>query len=92
MARSNVKAFLAFAVQILAPSLKAGDIVVSDNLSVHSIGRVGVIEAAEPSLIYLPPYSPDFNPLEQLFAKLKDCCERLQIVPPMSMEPNRQPA
>jgi hypothetical protein len=86
------KAFLAYAMQILSLTRKAGDIVVSDYISAHGIERVGVIEAAEPSLVYLPPYSPDFNPIEQLFAKLKDCCESLQSVPPMSMEPDRQPA
>jgi transposase len=78
----NGNAFLAYVAQILAPSLKAGDIVVSDNLSAHKVPGVReVIEATGASLLYLPPYSSDFNPIEQLFAKLKNCCERLQSVP-----------
>ena len=52
--------------------LKPGDIVVIDNLSSHKRRKVGaLIEAAGASLLYLPPYSPDFNPIEKLFAKLK---------------------
>src|SRR5262249_48948139 len=58
--------------QILAPSLKLGDLVVMDNLSAHKVPGVReAIEAAGAQLLYLPPYSPDFNPIEQLFAKLK---------------------
>jgi transposase len=68
----NGEAFLAYVEQILAPTLKPGDIVVLDNLSAHKV--LGVREAIEVTgskLLYLPPYSPDFNPIEQLFAKLK---------------------
>jgi transposase len=65
-------AFLAYVAQILAPTLKPGDIVVMDNLSAHKVQGVReAIEAAGASLLYLPPYSPDFNPIEQVFAKLK---------------------
>ena len=54
------------------PTLKPGDIVVMDNLSAHKVPGVReAIEAAGARLLYLPPYSPDFNPIEQLFAKLK---------------------
>jgi transposase len=68
----NGNAFLAYVEQILAPSLNAGDIVVLDNLSVHKIPGVrDAIEAVGASLLYLPPYSPDLNPIEQVFAKLK---------------------
>jgi transposase len=68
----NGNAFLAYVEQILAPSLKPGDIVVMDNLSAHKVPGVReAIEAAGARLLYLPPYSPDFNPIEQLFAKLK---------------------
>ena len=68
----NGNAFLAYVEQILAPSLQPGDIVVLDNLSAHKVPRVReAIEAAQATLLYLPPYSPDFNPIEQLFAKLK---------------------
>ena len=68
----NGSAFLAYIEQILAPSLKSGDIVVMDNLSAHKVPGVrDAIEAAGARLFYLPPYSPDLNPIEQLFAKLK---------------------
>ncbi len=68
----NGNAFLAYVEQILVPSLRPGDIVVLDNLSSHKGPDVRqAIEAAGARLLYLPPYSPDFNPIEQLFAKLK---------------------
>jgi transposase len=68
----NGNAFLAYVEQILAPSLSPGDIVVMDNLSAHKVpGIRDAIEGAGAKLLYLPPYSPDFNPIEQLFAKLK---------------------
>lgn len=68
----NGEAFLAYVEQILAPTLKPGDIVVLDNLSAHKVSGVReAIEATGSKLLYLPPYSPDFNPIEQLFAKLK---------------------
>lgn len=68
----NGDAFLAYVEQILVPTLKPGDIVVMDNLSSHKLPAIRkAIEAAGASLLYLPPYSPDFNPIEQLFAKLK---------------------
>jgi len=68
----NGNAFLAYVEQILVPSLTSGDIVVLDNLSAHKVSGVReAIEAAGARLLYLPPYSPDFNPIEQLFAKLK---------------------
>jgi transposase len=68
----NGNAFLAYVEQVLAPSLATGDIVVMDNLSAHKVpGIREAIEAAGARLLYLPPYSPDFNPIEQLFAKLK---------------------
>jgi transposase len=65
-------AFIAYVEQILAPSLQPGDMVVLDNLCAHKVlGVREAIEAAGATLCYLPPYSPDFNPIEQLFAKLK---------------------
>jgi transposase len=68
----NGNAFLAYVEQILTPSLSPGDVVVMDNLSAHKVpGIREAIEAAGATLLYLPPYSPDFNPIEQLFAKLK---------------------
>jgi transposase len=66
------EAFLAYVRQLLAPTLRPGDIVVMDNLPAHKVGGVRrTIEAAGASLLYLPPYSPEFNPIEQAFAKLK---------------------
>jgi transposase len=68
----NGSAFLAYVQQILAPTLSPGDIVVLDNLSSHKVPGVReAIEATGAQLLYLPPYSPDLNPIEQLFAKLK---------------------
>ena len=64
--------FLAYVEQILAPTLASGDIVVMDNLSSHKVpGIKEAIEGTGASLRYLPPYSPDFNPIEQAIAKLK---------------------
>lgn len=68
----NGSAFLAYVEQVLAPTLRPGDLVIMDNLPAHK--RAGVrtaIEAAGARLRYLPPYSPDFNPIENAFAKLK---------------------
>jgi transposase len=68
----NGAIFLAWAEQMLAPALKAGDIVVMDNLATHKVAGVReAIEAQGAELLYLPPYSPDLNPIEQAFAKLK---------------------
>jgi len=65
-------AFLAYVEQVLAPELSPGDIVVLDNLPAHKVAGVRqAIEAAGARLLYLPPYSPDFNPIEMAFAKLK---------------------
>ncbi len=64
--------FLAYLEQVLAPPLRVGDVVVMDNLSPHKLKRVReVIEAAGAQLLYLPPYSPDLNPIEKAWAKLK---------------------
>ena len=68
----NGEAFRAWVRQMLAPSLAPGDVVVMDNLPAHKVGGVrDMIEATGARLLYLPPYSPDFNPIEQAFAKLK---------------------
>jgi transposase len=68
----NGEAFLAYVEQVLAPTLTSGDIVVMDNLGSHKVAGVRTaIEAAGARLLYLPPYSPDLNPIEQAFAKLK---------------------
>jgi transposase len=68
----NGQSFLAYVGQALVPTLKRGDIVVLDNLSSHKVDGVReAIEAAGAEVRYLPPYSPDLNPIEQIFAKLK---------------------
>lgn len=68
----NGETFLAYVEQFLVPTLVPGDIVVMDNLGSHKVAGVRqAIEAAGATLLYLPPYSPDFNPIEQSFAKLK---------------------
>lgn len=68
----NGNVFLAYVEQVLVPSLSEGDIVVMDNLPAHkAVGVSEAIEAAGANLLYLPPYSPDFNPIENAFAKLK---------------------
>jgi transposase len=69
--------FLAWVRQFLCPTLHPGDIVVLDNLSSHKVAGVRqAVAAAGASLLYLPPYSPDFNPIEKLFAKLKALLRR----------------
>jgi len=68
----NAAAFVAYVEQVLAPTLQPGDVVVMDNLPAHKAGGVrAAIEQAGATLLYLPPYSPDFNPIENAFAKLK---------------------
>ena len=64
--------FLAYVEQVLVPTLSPGDIVVLDNLPAHKGAAAReAIEAAGASLLFLPPYSPDFNPIENAFSKLK---------------------
>ena len=68
----NRAAFETYLARVLVPELRPGDVVIMDNLSSHKGPRVReMIEAAGASLRYLPPYSPDFNPIENAFAKLK---------------------
>jgi transposase len=68
----NSNIFKAYLEQCLVPTLIPGDIVVMDNLSSHKSDEVrDLIEAAGANLLFLPPYSPDFNPIEQAFSKIK---------------------
>ena len=68
----NGNVFLAYVSQVLVPTLSKGDVVVMDNLPAHKAAGIrDAIEAAGASLLYLPPYSPDFNPIENAFSKLK---------------------
>jgi len=68
----NGRSFLAYVEQLLVPTLSAGDIVIMDNLGSHKGQTVRkAIRTAGAKLFFLPPYSPDLNPIEQVFAKLK---------------------
>ena len=68
----NGKVLRAYVEQFLAPALSPGDVVVMDNLAAHKVASVRkAIAAVGATILYLPPYSPDLNPTEQLFAKLK---------------------
>ena len=75
----NGAAFLAYVKQVLAPTLKPGDIVVMDNLGSHK-GRAirELVRKAGARVWFLPPYSPDLNPIEQVFAKLKHLLRKAQ--------------
>jgi len=69
----NGERFRAWVEQFLAPTLSSGDIVVMDNLASHKVAGIReAIETAGAEVLYLPPYSPDLNPIEQVFAKLKE--------------------
>jgi transposase len=64
--------FLAYTRGFLAPELRPGDLVILDNLGSHKVAGVRqAVQAAGATLLYLPPYSPDLNPIEKLFSKLK---------------------
>jgi transposase len=68
----NGERFLAYVTDILVPTLKSGDIVIMDNLRVHKMAGVReAIEAVGAKLLFIPPYSPDLNPIELAFSKLK---------------------
>ena len=73
----NGELFLAYVEQQLVPTLRSGDVVVMDNLASHKLAGVRkAIERVGAKVVYLPPYSPDFNPIEMVFAKLKDLVRR----------------
>ena len=68
----NGELFLAYVEQVLVPTLKPGDVVIMDNLRVHKLAGVReAIEAVGAKLLFIPPYSPDLNPIELAFSKLK---------------------
>jgi transposase len=73
----NGEMFLSWVAQGLAPTLQKGDVVIMDNLATHKIhGIVAAIEAVGARLLYLPPYSPDFNPIENMWSKIKQILRR----------------
>ena len=72
--------FESYAERVLAPTLKSGQIIVVDNLNAHKGERVReLIEARGCELLYLPPYSPDFNPIEEAFSKIKGLLRKAQV-------------
>ena len=75
----NGETFLAYVEQALAPTLSPGDIVIMDNLGSHKVARVfgEAIEAAGAMQRFLPAYSPDLDPIEQVFAKLKNTLRKM---------------
>ena len=74
----NGRIFLAYVEQVLVPTLRPGDVVIMDNLGSHKRQAIRrAIRAAGAKLFFLPPYSPDLNPIEQLFAKLKTLLRKL---------------
>jgi len=76
----NGELFLAYVEQELVKTLKEGDIVVMDNLSSHKVvGVKEVIESVGARVLYLPPYSPDFNPIEMVFSKLKTLLRKSKL-------------
>lgn len=76
----NGAIFRAYVEQFLAPSLQPGDIVIMDNLSSHKVsGILEAIEAVGASVLFLPPYSPDLNPIELMWSKIKAILRKLKI-------------
>lgn len=78
-AGTSTDVFEAFVAHVLVPNLRAKDVVVMDNLSAHRNARVRrMIEAVGCEVVFTPPYSPEFNPIEEAWAKIKDIIRRLE--------------
>jgi Transposase and inactivated derivatives len=76
----NGDIFRAYVTQLLVPSLKPGDIVIMDNLSSHKVsGITEAIKTAGAFVLFLPPYSPDLNPIEMMWSKIKAILRKLKI-------------
>jgi transposase len=76
---TTIEVFEAYIEQVLVPTLQAGQVVILDNLSAHKRDRVReLIEGRGCELLYLPPYSPDFNPIEEAFSKIKGIVRKAQ--------------
>lgn len=68
--------FVKYIQQELAPQLRSGDILILDNLPTHKVkGVAEAVQTRDATVVYLPPYSPDFNPIEQVFSKIKNDCD-----------------
>lgn len=77
---TTAEKFLYYLENILIPTLKKGDIIVMDNMRSHHVKAVReVIENADMNLLYLPPYSPDFNPIENMWSKIKAVLRRMKV-------------
>jgi transposase len=86
----NADAFLTYVTRVLVPELRRGDVVVMDNLSSHKAPAVRIaIESVGAALLFLPPYSPDFNPIEQAFSKLKAHLQSRRAHHPWPLERHR---
>lgn len=78
-APTDTEVFLAYLEQVLCPRLLPGQIVIMDNLAAHKVAGVRTsIEACSAELLYLPPYSPDFNPIEKAWAKIEQDLRKLK--------------
>ena len=87
-AATDREVFLAFLDQVLCPQLRAGHIVVMDNLRAHKIAEVREkIETRGATLLYLPPYSPDLNPIEKCWAKIKQALRTLKARTAETLDP-----
>jgi transposase len=76
---ADAAVFRAYVREVLAPTLKPGDVVVMDNLGAHKAqGIRSAIEASGATLMYLPPYSPDYSPIEPCWSKLKTCLRAIK--------------
>lgn len=76
---TDTSVFQAYVTQVLAPTLAPDDIVIMDNLSAHKVAGINeAIEATGARLLYLPPYSPDFSPIENCWSKLKAILRRVK--------------
>lgn len=79
--------FLTYLKEILIPTLSPGDIVIMDNLRTHHIQAVGeLLHSAGAEVLYLPPYSPDLNPIEKLWSKLKAVLRKLRVRSPDALD------
>lgn len=88
----NGKVFTAFVKQVLVPTLRPGQIVIMDNLSAHKVAGVReAIQAVGASVVHLPPYSPDLNPIELAFSKIKQLMRsaRHRLVDPLWRDTQR---
>jgi transposase len=80
-APTSAEVFRSFAIHELVPNLRPGDLVVCDNLSVHKDSEVlALIRAAGADVLFLPPYSPEYNPIEKAWAKLKELLRRAETL------------